>query len=252
MASPGGDLLAFAGFKGAKRGIFAVRADGRGLHFLPGTRGGSHPVFSPDGRWIAFSRERVGRGISFGTTTPWMASVDGSRARRLAPWGKGVEYIPSSFSPDGSVLAVTRIDTSAPEWPAALLFRLDRTGGRRPLVRFPASEPAFSPDGSQIALVRHSISRQGAGRISHSDLFLVDASGANVRRLTDTRWIAETQPSWDPSGQRIAFSSFHISREPLEALFDAFLPFGNSIVQINADGTCRTKLISLSGGAAIY
>jgi dipeptidyl aminopeptidase/acylaminoacyl peptidase len=35
----------------------------------------------------------------------------------------------------------------------------------------------------------------------------------------------------------------------LEALFDEVLPFGNSIVQINADGTCREKLLSLRNAA---
>jgi Tol biopolymer transport system component len=242
--SADGSLLAFTGFEGRRKGIYTVRADGSGLRFLRGTRGGSNPVFSPDGRRIAFSREHLGKGFFFGTT-PWVARVDGSRARRLAPWRDGVEYVPSSFSPDGSTLAVTRSEVFDPDRSAALLFKLDGRGGRRPLVRFPASEPVFSPDGSQVALVRLSVSRRRNVRSLHRDLFLVDASGANVRRLTDTRWIAETQPSWDPSGQRIAFSSFRINRDPFEAFFDELLPFGNSIVQINADGTCRTKLISL-------
>jgi Tol biopolymer transport system component len=140
---------------------------------------------------------------------------------------------------------VTRTKVFDPDRSAALLFELGGRGGRRPLVRFPASEPVFSPDGSQLVLVRHSISRRRNVRSFHSDLYLVDASGVHVRQLTDTRWIAETHPSWDPSGQRIAFSSFRIARDPLDALFDELLPFGNSIVQINADGTCRTKLISL-------
>jgi len=246
--STDGSLLAFAGSEGKRSGIYTVRADGSGLRFLRGTRGGSNPVFSPDGRLIAFSREHLGKDLFFGTT-PWVARVDGSRARRLAPWRDGVEYLPSSFSPDGSALAVTRSKIFDSDRSAALLFELDGRGGRRPLVRFPASEPIFSPDGSQVVLVRLSVLRRRNVRSLHRDLFLVDASGANVRRLTDTRWIAEAHPSWDPSGQRIAFTSFHISRNPFEALFDELLPFGNSIVQVNADGTCRTKLISPPGAA---
>jgi Tol biopolymer transport system component len=246
--SADGSLLAFTGSRKGRRGIYTVHADGTDPRFLRGTRGGSNPVFSPDGLRIAFSREHLGKGV-FPGTTPWVASVDGSRAHRLAEWRRGVEYIPSSFSPDGSALAVTRRMFFDPNQSAALLFALDGSGDRRPLVRFPASEPVFSPDGSQVVLVRHSILRRGKIRSSHSDLFLVDPFGGNLRRLTDTRWIAETHPSWDPSGQRIAFTSFHISRDPLEALFDELIPFGNSIVQINADGTCREKLLSLRDAA---
>jgi len=246
--SADGSLLAFSGSSGARRGIYLVGADGTGMRFLRGTRGGSNPVFSPDGQRIAFSREHLGKGFFFGTT-PWVARVNGSGAHRLAEWREGVEYVPSSFSPDGSTLAVTRTSALTSSWPGALLFKLDGSGNRRPLVRFPASDPVFSPDGSEIALVRHSTSRQRKLVRSHSDLYLVDAAGANVRQLTDTRWIAEAHPSWDPSGQRIAFNSFRISRDPLEALFDELLPFGNSIVQINADGTCREKLISLRDAA---
>jgi Tol biopolymer transport system component len=246
--SADGELLAFTGSKNGRRGIYTAHADGTGLRFLRGTRGGSNPVFSPDGHRIAFSREHFGKGI-FRGSTPWVAMVDGSRTHRLAEWRKGVEYIPSSFSPDGSALAVTRRTSFDPSQAAALLFALDGSGDRRPLVRFPASEPVFSPDGSQVVVVRHSILRQGKIRSFHSDLFLVDAFGGNLRRLTDTRWIAETHPSWDPSGQRIAFTSFHISRDPLEALFAELIPFGNSIVQINADGTCREKLFSLRDAA---
>jgi TolB protein len=247
--SADGSLLAFTGSKGKKRGIYAVRADGTGLRFLRGTKGGSNPVFSPDGRRIAFARDQLGKGPSFGTT-PWVVRVDGSGAHRLADLRNGVEYVPSSFSPDGSVLAVTRTSLDS-DRPNALFFELDGSGARRALTRFPASDPVFSPDGSQIALVRHSFLRRGEIESTHKDIYLVSASGANVRQLTRTRWIAETAPGWDPSGERVVFNSFRINRDPFEALFDELLPFGNSIVQVNADGSCREKLISLPD-VAIY
>jgi Tol biopolymer transport system component len=245
--SADGSLLAFTGSKGDRSGIYTVRADGTGLRFLRGTRGGSEPVFSPDGRKIAFTRERLGNGFFLGTT-PWVAEVNGSRARRLADWRDGVEYVPSSFSPDGSALAVTRTRFGSNR-PKALLLELDRSGGRRRLAPFPASDPAFSPDGTQIALVRYSYSRRRTIKSTHKDLYLMSVDGAVLTRLTRTRWIAESHPSWDPSGQRIAFNSFRISRNPIDALFDELLPFGNSIVQVNADGSCREKLISLHDAA---
>jgi len=247
--SADGGLLAFSGSKGGKSGIYTVRADGGGLRFLPGTRGGTNPVLSPDGRRIAFTREHLGEGIFIGTT-PWVANANGGGARRLAEWRKGVEYAPTSFSPDGSTLAVTRTALGS-ERPRALLFSLDGSGRSRPLTRFPASDADFSPDGSRIAFVRYSLSRRGKLETAHKDLYAMNADGTAITQLTHTPWVAETQPRWDPSGQRIAFTSYRISRDPIEALLDELLPAGNSIAQVNADGTCRERLLSLRD-AAVY
>lgn len=238
--SPDGSRLAFTGAKGNRSGIYTIRADGSGLRFLPGTKGGTSPVFSPDGRRIAFAREGNSWPLIF-SSTPWIANVDGSGARRLVGWHKHVTYTPSSFSPDGSTLAVTRSDFGSEE-PKILLFRLDRRR-IRPLVER-ASEPVFSPDGARILYVKHSIKRHGKFRVTHRDLFAVSTDGKKQERFTRTPWVAETQPDWDPSGQRIAFNSFRISRDPIDRLFDELLPEDNSIVQMNADGTCREKLFS--------
>lgn len=238
--SADGEMLAFTGSKGEKSGIYVVRADGTGVHLLRGTKGGSNPVFSPDGSRIAFAREGSSGGRLF-ASTPWVARVDGGGARRLLGWHKNVTYTPASFSPDGSTLAITE-EVFASDEPKILLFRLDRRAVR-PLVER-ASEPEFSPGGAQIAFVKHSIERQGKFKVAHKDLFTMGVDGKGLRRLTRTPWVAETYPSWDPSGQRIAFNSFRISRDPIDRLFDGLLPEGNSIVQMNADGTCREKLFS--------
>jgi Tol biopolymer transport system component len=238
--SADGSQIAFAASKGSRKGIYLVRADGTGLHFLRGTGGGTDPVFSPDGSKIAFAREGVGK--FFFATTPWVANVNGSGARQLVKWHKDVEYRPSSFSPDGSTLAVTR-NKFATGMPKALLLDM-RWNSARLMARH-AAEPAFSPDGSQIAFVHYSVSRRHKVEVTHKDLYVMSTDGMTSRPLTRTRRLVETHPSWDPSGQRIAFNSYHTSKDPIEALFDELLPVGNSIMQINADGSCRQKVLSL-------
>ncbi|HZR93094.1 MAG TPA: hypothetical protein VFA44_11900 [Gaiellaceae bacterium] len=56
--------------------------------------------------------------------------------------------------------------------------------------------PAWSPDGRRIAFA--------SSRYGSSDIFVMDASGEHVRRLTSTR-DDDTHPTWSPDGRRIAF-----------------------------------------------
>jgi Tol biopolymer transport system component len=173
----------------------------------------------------------------------------------LTPWSENVEYVPSSFSPDASVLAVTKSDFESDESRVLLLgvgsSRRVRVLGRR------TSEAVFSPDGSQIAFARHTVVRQRVAPrrkipiVVNKDLYVTSVDGTGSRAVTHTHRIAETRPSWDPSGQRLAFNSFRISKDLIEAIFDELLPFGNSIVQVNADGSCRQKIASLRNAALL-
>jgi Tol biopolymer transport system component len=143
--------------------------------------------------------------------------------------------VPGSFAPDGSNLAVTRqiIGREA----EVALQPVSGGGARR--VSAPATEPVFSPDGSQIAFVRPSF--RGLNKrqqpIIGGDLFLATPAGEVVQRLTWSPGRREEGPSWDPSGRRLAFTAY-----PVKQTFEATAGIGSSIVEINADGTCRRKV----------
>ncbi len=257
--SPDGALLAFGGESPRRSGVFVVRADGGRPRFVRGTSNGFAPVFSADGRSIAFARGKsVSRTTatlggkkhsgSFSGTTTWIVSAGGGRPHRLTPWRNRLHVIPSSFSPDGSTLAVTEARRGS--FPRASLLRLaDRS--RRPLAS-PAEEPAFSPDGSTIAYVGYrpgQVVRASQGRALHvGDVYLMAPDGSEARPLLETDGIRESAPSWDPSGRRLAFAQLDLGAGTVP-LTHLLFPVGGAIVQVNADGTCPAAIRSFPWAA---
>jgi Tol biopolymer transport system component len=63
--------------------------------------------------------------------------------------------------------------------------------------------------------------------------------GSASRRLTDTAKEIEVAPSWDPSGSRLAF--IQLGNPFTNA---GFLDIGSAVMEVNADGTCPTKILA--------
>jgi Tol biopolymer transport system component len=252
--SPDGEQGAFSGVVGVQRGddhefilrIFTVRADGSGLRVIRGTNGASGPVFSPNGHTVAFNRvvdretpTTVGgkrRKYGFHGTSIWTMDLLTGAQRRLTPWRDGLVYIASSFSPDGSTLLATHEDSRLLNESEPVALEVDGSGSRRLLND--GSSPVYSPDGSRVALVRRT-AEFGETPGGGSDLYVINADGTGVRRLTHTPGRYEFAPSWDPSGERLAYIRFTPSRTEAAAL-----GADEALMQINADGTCQTKVFS--------
>jgi TolB protein len=251
--SPVGSLIAFSGMKGPaveiqlpkNRQIYLAEADGGGLRAIPGTRGGFGPVFSPDGKSIAFAktaRRRLkghgpfGRTVWKGTTV-WSVGIDGGGLKQLTEWANGVEDLPSSFSPDGSVLGLTHRDVFHDRADAVAL-RLGGSGSY--VLARNAGWPRYSPDGSRIAFL--GIRRIGdtscceLGDGFSVDLYTMNADRSSRLRLTDTPAKAERPASWDPSGERLAYTTKSAPTEDASGELEA------AVMQINADGTCLARI----------
>jgi Tol biopolymer transport system component len=92
-------------------------------------------------------------------------------------------------------------------WYAICVIRTDGTESRRLTRGIPATDPAWSPDGSRIAFTR----REDVGEYttqSEDDIFVMDSDGSGQRQLTkDVEGMQSGQPEWSPDGQEIVFMS---------------------------------------------
>lgn len=212
--SPGGEELAFSGI----RTIYLVRADGGGARPL-NLADAESPVYAPEGQTMAFSR-KDDLGVAI-----WVVDLVSGAQRRVVPSRRGLKFVPSSFSPDGSTLLATRIDRRAGEVePVAI----ELESGKVTRVLGDGREPVYSPDGTKIALFRE------VGERRLDDLFVLDLASGKPRRMTRTPSKDELFASWDPSGERIVFSRFRGRR----------YEWANAIVQINVDGSCETEVLA--------
>jgi Tol biopolymer transport system component len=249
--SPDGNQVAFGGIVGFRKGdgaepierLFTVGADGTDLRPIPKTTGGSEPVFSPDGHTVAFTKriEEPGPTVvggkqweEFEGSSIWTVDVASGALRQLTPWRPGLEYVATSFSPDGSTLLASLDDSLLTLEAQPVVLRLDGSISRR--IYDDGSAAVYSPDGSMIAFVR-GIEEYGEDQGESTDLFVIKADGTGLRRLTRTPGRVELSPSWDPSGERLAYV-----RLPLLRSDEAPFGYGNALMQINADGTCQTKV----------
>jgi serine/threonine protein kinase len=152
------------------------------------------PVWSPDGRSIAFGADWTG------PPNLYLLSVDGGEPRELVPFDNHVQF-PGSWSPDGGSLIYARSEGTDDRGDLWIVDVESRE--RRSFLKTPASEtsPEVSPDGRWIAYVsdesgraeiyvaafpsltgRKRVSAEGGGRPRWSaepgDLYYLTESGA--------------------------------------------------------------------------
>lgn len=104
------------------------------------------------------------------------------------------------YSPETSRLAV--LSLASPKRPVRRLYVVDLETEEEKIVADGAIKApvTWSPDGQQLAFARTVRGQHGS---LINDLFLVDADGNNLRRLTHSR--RAVSPTFSPEGDRLAF-----------------------------------------------
>jgi tricorn protease len=160
----------------------------------------AYPVFSPDGKQIAFSSNRNG------SYDLYVVSAQGGRPRRLT--FDSAADIANGWSPDGKTILFTSTRSTAFP-PSYELYTVPLEGGRvRQITASEGKDGVFSPKGDQIAYVRGPGTwyRKGYRGSANDDVWICDANGGNNHPVTSFNG-QDGSPMWSPDGQYVYYVS---------------------------------------------
>jgi Tol biopolymer transport system component len=195
--------------------IFRVYGDGccrKQLTHPPDGARDFSPAWSPDGKRLAFIRQQPHDRLRLYVLDAGGETLVPIRHHKL-------EAIGLSWSPDGRRILFGAGDG---------LRTIDPSDGKTTLLvhSIVAGEGSWSPDGRTIAFTEP------------EGIYLSDADGSNVRRLTKPRPpVTDAMPTWSPDGTLLAY---------VEENIDNFRTFRPPIKLVRADGRGQRTLTTLS------
>jgi Tol biopolymer transport system component len=230
--------------------IFTVAPDGsreRQVTSPPPGYSDDSPDYAADGRLIALER------CSPDLCRIYTVRPDGSRLRAITPTCPPGELPPAcsdnfspAISPDVRQVAFSHafgkiVDDQIDH---VGIYRMPIGGGRVHRVTLPPTRAAedrgvqWSPDGRRLVFIRTNYAAQPTGRQA---IFVVNADGRGLHRLTPWDMDAGDGPDWAPDGSRILF------RSPDH---DDFLH--SQLYTVRPDGTGLEQITHVPDGMKLY
>ena len=124
-----------------------------------------------------------------------IADADGARGRTV--FRSREPLLSPSWAPDAARVAYVSFETGR----STIVVQDLATGERTHVAAFPGinGAPEFSPDGSKLAM---SLSRDG-----NSEIYTLDLTSRELRRITRWPTAIDTEPSWTADGESLVFTS---------------------------------------------
>jgi TolB protein len=201
--APDGQRLAFTQLGEGRGGVVVQALSGGGAFVVPGSQTALNitPVFSPDGRTLAYAHSDE-RG-----TDIYIANVAERCCAQRLTVGRYADNLSPTFSPDGRRIAFISTRAGPPQ-----LYVMAADGTDQELLApfdFGATgssnAPEWSPDGASVVFHRE---------VSGSpQIFLVDVAARKVRQLTSSG--RNEDPTWAPDGRHVAFISDRSGRRQI-------------------------------------
>ena len=154
----------------------------------------SHPRWSPDGKYLAFSSARNG-----GKNQVWLLDRRGGEAQKLTDVAQGVNDF--EWSPDSTRLVLILQDPKPEDAEAAK----DKD---KPAPAKPKTPPPFVIDRLQFK-------QDTVGYLDHrrDHLFIFDVASKKVTQITSGDF-DDNEPAWSPDGKSLAFTSNRSTPDP--------------------------------------
>lgn len=203
--SPNGDRFVYSRLGTRSWPVVVARPESGapGATVVPGSNQGQSitPVFSPNGRAVAYAR------MDAGGTDIFKAELGGGGTAQRLTAGRFADNLSPAFAPDGQRVAFASTRSGPPQ-----IYVMDADGTDQTLlVPFDygatgaSTAPEWSPDGATVAFQRD-VSRS-------PQIFLYEVARERVRQLTSAG--RNEDPTWAPDGRHVAFVSDRTGRRQI-------------------------------------